>query len=152
MSDATVLISESILQETADAIREKEGSSNSIKPIDFANKIKELGSNASSVIQGIITIADSQKITMPELIGAKNFLFTAKDFPIPTVITGGAGPILTFVVMNKEFSSYTYLYGKDVFHQEAPIDILEFDQDNGTIEISYSFGESFVNEYIYVIW
>ena len=44
MSNATVLISESILQDTADAIRSKSGTTEGISPVNFAANIASIAS------------------------------------------------------------------------------------------------------------
>ena len=72
-NNATVLISENILQATADAIRNKGGTSGSIKPTDFAETIKAIATGgldtsdatatAAEIFQGKIAYAQGRKLT-----------------------------------------------------------------------------------------
>lgn len=57
-NNATVLISENILQATADAIRNKGGTSGSIKPTDFAETIKAIAAGGLDTSDATATAAE----------------------------------------------------------------------------------------------
>lgn len=122
MSDATVLISENILQETADAIRSKINSNKKIAPKDFAETIEAITINNGSASNDTHTVLNN---TGGKIMFCGNELLNGESIEVPghkKVSVGGlpwiAGTTLPEgTVINSNFA----LFATKVFSENVSV-------------------------------
>ena len=153
MPNDKVIISQSILNDIANAIKAKTGmgEQEKIKPINMANTISSISGEAHLPITVNITQSGHQTITVTP-VNINNVSATGTSIPVPYSVTLNATIVAEegYIVGTLNQSSVTANWGDTVTFSATPATLITFDftlpaTTNQTITLSYTEpGESLV--------